>query len=67
MIKECPCGEIPTELIIEKGGRKYSFAYGDCCSDWLIEFRSNYFKPDSIECKQLALKAWNGTKRKDKL
>lgn len=64
-IKPCPCGKVPTELFLADAnqGMKWAFASGDCCGEWIIEFRTNYATLDSDECKRLALEAWNGTPR----
>ena len=65
-IKPCPCGAIPKELLLYDAnqGSKYAFVQGDCCGEWMIEFRSNYLDLESDECKELALLAWNGSSRK---
>lgn len=64
-LKPCPCGKTPTELYIVDGGQgqKYAFAYGSCCGEWHIEFRTDYKPLDSQECMQKAIDAWNLTPR----
>lgn len=63
-LKPCPCGETPTELLIdvdENQGYKYAHTYGDCCNEWSIEFRSQYKQGD--ELMSLAVQAWNDSPR----
>ena len=62
-LKACFCGEIPESLHLEDNGCKWAFASGSCCNEWSIEFRTNYYKLDSTEIKELAAKAWNESKR----
>lgn len=60
----CPCGKIPSKLHIEQGvSSKYSFASGDCCGDWMVEFRTGYHNKDS-RLMERAAKAWNEAQRK---
>jgi len=67
-LKPCPCGEVPFDLVIEGTAPcKYAWVSGDCCSEWSIEFRSNYKELDSQECINLAIQAWNGAKRASNL
>lgn len=65
MLKKCPCGYFPRELIINDAGQggKYAFVSGDCCDEWLTEFRSDYKDLNSQECMDLAIKAWNNAPR----
>lgn len=58
-LRPCPCGETPSELIICDTGQggKYADVFGDCCSDWKIEFRQQYKTGD--EAMELATAAWN--------
>lgn len=65
-LSPCPCGTTPTDLFIRDSGEggKYALAYGNCCGEWLINFRANYLPYDSDECKALAIEAWNNTIRK---
>jgi len=68
-LKKCPCGKIPTELIIEKQestAGKWGYVYGDCCAEWRIEFRLQYLEPDTKEAMDLAITAWNNAPREGK-
>lgn len=64
-IAVCPCGKIPTAIGIygDNQVQKWAFAVPDCCGEWMIEFRSNYLHPESAECKELAIRAWNDAPR----
>jgi hypothetical protein len=63
LIKSCPCGRTPDNLIIEVAERaKYGLAMGDCCGTWSIEFRNGYQK-DRLVTEQLATEAWNSAPR----
>lgn len=64
-LKPCPCGKTPDRLGISDGGQggKYHFVAGDCCSEWMIEFRANYKPLESDECMALAIAAWNASPR----
>jgi hypothetical protein len=64
-IAPCPCGKIPIELYITDAnqGSKWAYVNGDCCGEWMIEFRTNYYNLDSPECRELALEAWNTAPR----
>ena len=47
ILAACPCGKTPNKLHIAEGNTcKYAFVYGDCCGEWNIEFRTDYFKID---------------------
>lgn len=61
----CPCGKVPTELGIADAnqGGKWAFVHGDCCGEWMIEFRTDYNPLESDECKRLAREAWNSAPR----
>ncbi len=61
----CPCGKQPKELSLEDNGqgRKWATASGDCCSEWQIEFKTEYNDLDTAVCMDLAVKAWNDTPR----
>ena len=61
----CPCGNTPNELGIMDAnqGGKWAYVVPACCSEWLIEFRTNYEALDSAECKFLAREAWNAAPR----
>ncbi len=61
-LKQCPCGKIPGKLVIVvENLQKWSFACGNCCHDWHIEFRSDYAIGD--ELMEKAIEAWNNTCR----
>ena len=64
-LKPCPCGALPDRLDIYDGGQggKYNFVQGSCCSEWMIEFRANYWDVNSDECMALAVAAWNSSPR----
>lgn len=63
-LKPCPCGQTPKRLHIYQGNcSKYAFAYGSCCGEWHIEFRTDYKELDSPECMKLAIQAWDATPR----
>lgn len=67
-LKPCPCGETPTKLGIDGTGRsKWAFVYGNCCSEWHIEFRTNYALPNSDECMKLGIYAWNDAPRNTRI
>lgn len=63
-LKPCPCGAIPTALSAlfvmdgDQGG-KYAFAYGSCCGEWHVKFRTDYKDIASSECVEKAIAAWN--------
>ncbi|MCP4354144.1 MAG: hypothetical protein GY793_00665 [Proteobacteria bacterium] len=62
--RDCPCGKIPIELTIEEGYTcKHAWVAGDCCGGWSIEFRTNYYETDTLECMELATLAWNNAIR----
>jgi hypothetical protein len=58
-LKPCPCGKIPDTLLIADNGAKWAYAFGDCCNEWHIEFRTAYNPIDSKECMARAVTAWN--------
>lgn len=64
-LAKCPCGKQPERILISECGQgwKYMLAMGNCCGEWIIEFRANYHKPESPECMTLAVAAWNGARR----
>ena len=65
-LKPCPCGQIPDQIGVMDGHSvKHAFAYGTCCGEWYIEFRTDYKRADTPECMALAVAAWNGTPRKE--
>ena len=61
----CPCGKVPPDLFtVDSGqGGKWALVYGSCCSEWHIEFRTDYNDPGSAEYKRLAQEAWNAAPR----
>ena len=61
----CPCGRPIDKLFISDSGQgqKYANVSGNCCGEWMIEFRTNYLDFDSIDCMDLAIKAWNNAPR----
>ena len=65
VIKPCPCGKTPEQLLIyDQGhGGKWGHVSGGCCGEWEIEFRANYLDYESDECMQLAIAAWNAAPR----
>ena len=63
ILKPCPCGKTPESLSIEAGAScKWSYASGNCCGDWNIEFRTTYTNDDD-ELMRLAVDAWNNACR----
>lgn len=64
-LKPCPCGQVPEKLAIGEAGQgsKWALAYGDCCNEWMIEFRTRYEPLDSEACMQFAIEAWNNSPR----
>jgi len=67
-LKPCPCGKTPTKLLISQSETtKYAYIYGNCCTEWIIEFRTKYYKLDSPECMELAIAEWNNAPRFDKI
>jgi len=64
-LKPCPCGQVPPDFGIEDCGSspKYAQFVPSCCSEWNIEFRTNYYDYDSEECRKLAIRAWNEAPR----
>lgn len=67
-LKICPCGKIPTALLIEEGSTtRWGYAYGDCCSDWMIEFRSVNNNPISKDSYDQAVEYWNDMPRAKEL
>lgn len=66
LLAPCPCGGQVKSLHITDAGQggKFAFVSGDCCDEWMIEFRTNYAALDSDACKKLAWAAWNNAPRK---
>lgn len=63
-LKPCACGKIPEDIgVMESGTSKWAWAYGDCCGEWNVEFRTNYHEVGSEECKKLAVEGWNDASR----
>jgi len=63
-LKPCPCGATPERLnVVEGSSCKWAFASGDCCGEWLVEFRTQYANLESEECYELAASAWNEASR----
>lgn len=61
-LRKCPCGQVPERLGIQEGNTcKYSFVFGVCCSEWNIEFRTDYESGDALMA--LAIEAWNRAPR----
>ena len=65
--KLCPCGKRPNKLHITDAGQgsKWANVMGDCCREWMIEFRTSYYALDSDECIKLAIEAWNEAPREN--
>jgi len=65
LLAPCPCGKTPEDLGIDPGDTcKWAWVHGDCCGEWNIEFRTDFYEVDSEECMVLATKAWNDAPRK---
>ena len=64
-LAKCPCGKIPLVLVIEAANTyRYGYVYGDCCHDWIVEFKRNTtMEIDSPENIKLATEAWNNAPR----
>ena len=64
-LAKCACGKNPTDVSIYDAtqGGKWANVQGNCCGEWMIEFRTNYLALDSDECKELAIAAWNDADR----
>ena len=59
----CPCGEVPEDLIIRvPQGSKYGTVAGQCCGDWVLEFKAGYPKSNE-ELSNQAEVAWNAAPR----
>ena len=57
-LKPCPCGKTPESIVVTTPSpSKWSFAVGNCCGNWFIEFRSQYKYND--ELMALAEEEWN--------
>lgn len=63
-LEPCPCGKTPTKLVIMGSAPcKWAHASGDCCGEWMIEFRSNYLAFDDATCIAHARAAWHDAPR----
>jgi hypothetical protein len=60
MLKQCPCGQTPKELIIHDG-LDGSFVGGNCCQEWFYFFDSK--SKDGEELYKLMVEAWNNQER----
>lgn len=65
VLNKCPCGEVPTGLHITDNGQggKWATVSGNCCDNWMVEFRTEYRSLDSDGCMVLAAIAWNNSPR----
>ncbi len=62
-IEPCPCGKQPTMLMLELDkDRKRGHVFGDCCSEWMVEFNNNY-NVDKDKMAERAKVAWNRAPR----
>lgn len=63
-LKPCACGHVPEGLRIE-GEVKAKFARvcGECCGEWIVEFRNDYCPLDSEQSWDRAAQAWNSAPR----
>lgn len=62
-LNRCPCGRTPSKLHIVDNGAKWAYAYGHCCGEWHVEFRTMYNPITSPECMELAVEAWNAAEQ----
>ncbi len=64
----CPCGMPISELQITDSGEggKWANVAGNCCGEWMIEFRTGNENLTSEKCLSLAIAAWNSAPRQDK-
>jgi len=62
-LKPCPCGKTPAELHLDCPERcKWGYASGDCCNEWIVEFRNQYTtNPETSMLR--AVERWNATPR----
>lgn len=59
----CPCGETPAELFVRlPKGSKQGIVAGNCCGDWLLEFKAGYPKDDA-DLLERGKMAWNNQPR----
>ena len=60
-LKPCPCGKVPTGLHVTcDKNSKWGHVAGECCGEWMIEFRNGYDDPPDKEEARLA---WNDAPR----
>ena len=62
-LKKCPCGKTPTELGITDWNSKWALVYGQCCGEWMVEFRTQYEDTGCAKCMEYATLAWNEAPR----
>ena len=60
-LKPCPCGRVPTELVVVKSSYKWSTAVPNCCGEWMYDFRVDGVRTNN----ELAHAAWNNMPRGD--
>lgn len=59
----CPCGQVPTDLVISiPQNSKYGSIQGNCCAAWALEFKAGFPK-DEVELQLRAMAAWNQAPR----
>jgi hypothetical protein len=59
----CACGQVPAELAINlPTNSKYGHVAGNCCGDWILEFKAGYPKSNEHLVK-IATDAWNAAPR----
>lgn len=64
-LEPCPCGKTPMMLMMELDrDKKRGHVFGDCCSEWMIEFSNNY-NVDKDKMAEKAKTAWNRASRPD--
>ena len=62
-IEPCPCGKQPMMLMLELDrDKKRGHVFGDCCSEWMVEFNNNY-NVDKDKMAERAKAAWNRAPR----
>ena len=65
-LNKCPCGQVPNALLIDEGSTlKWAWAYGSCCNDWAVEFRTDNYTPDSSESMENAIRVWSAANREE--
>lgn len=62
-LRACPCGRVPTALVLHFDGPrpKWAWATGNCCDGWGVEFRNDYAEQEGA--MPAAIDAWNGAGR----